>query len=420
MVTKAQTRQDVADNLFPFDRFRRGTTNGSGNTASLLIDDNLKSNMVRPNRLIDAWVLITAGAKAGESAQVEQFDHVNGKLGLAGGISGDPGQSNAYEVFYGVDPEQFLDAIKEMQRRTRAPQLWIPSLLSDPYLEATIGDHWTDQGAPTTTVYDTDGANVLLGEKALAVASADDGEGVYSEPFNALTNERLIVSAWGRGGDFDVRLVVSLNGAIIGEARLLDLDWQEARFNEIVTDGTTAVEVRFISNAAAQDFYISAPIVVQSGFERLYQAPSWLLAESQIEEAVVIPQGRAADLADTYHPLSRDMEASLGMRWVRSDRDVHPLHVRFANPSPNDLVAIRAKRPMSESAAAAIGTAWVTEDAVDIPVDREYAAAKVTSILLRKRGIAGWKRWEREADRHARRLSYGGRALHSEERRVAV
>ncbi len=421
MVTKAQTRQDVADNLFPFDRFRRGTTNGSGNSATLLVDDDLKSNMVRATRLIDAWVLLTAGTRAGESAQVEQFDHVNGKLTLAGGIGGAPGESNTYELFYGVDPDQFHAANKEMQRRTRAPQLWIPSLLSDPYLEAaTITDHWTDQGAPTATAYDTGAANVFLGERSLFVDSADADEGVYSNPFNVLTDERLIVAAWGRGGGFDVRLVVSVNGAIIKEARLLDLDWQEARFNEIVTDGTTAVEIRFISNAAGQAFYISAPVIVQSDRERVYAPPSWLLAESQIEDVVVVPQGWAADLVDTYHPLSRDMESSLGMRWIRSDRDVHPLHLRFANPAANDLVGILAKRPLAEAVDAAVGTAWVTEDAVDSPVDREYAAAKVTSILLRKRGINGWKRWEREADKHARRLDYGGRDVRSEERRVAV
>ena len=411
MVTRLLNRQDVADNLFPNDRFRRGTTNAAANTATILADDDLKSNMVRPTRLIDAWVLITSGPQLGDRAQVEQFDHVNGLLTLGGGIGGAPGQSRTYELFYGIDPAQIHTAIDEMQRLTRVPQLWIPSLLSDPYLEAaTITDHWTDEGSPTATVYDTAAANVLLGERSMAVASADAGEGVFSNPFNALTNERLIVAAWGRGGDFDVRLVVSLDGAIISEARLLDLDWQEARFNDIVAAGTTAVEIRFISNAANQAFYISAPVIVQSDFERLYAAPSWLLTESQIEDVVVIPQGRTADLVDTYHPLSQDMYASLGMRWIRSDRDVHPFHVRFANPAANDLVGILAKRPLDA----------LSGDTSVSPVDRDYAAAKVTSILLRKRGVDGWKRWEREADKHARRLHYNGRDVRSEERRVAV
>ena len=111
MVTKAQTRQDVADNLFPNDRFRRGTTDAANNSTTVLADSALVANMVTPSRLIDAFVLITAGAAAGDSARVEQYDRPQGRLTLGGGISTAPGQSNTYELFYGIDPAQFKDAI---------------------------------------------------------------------------------------------------------------------------------------------------------------------------------------------------------------------------------------------------------------------------------------------------------------------
>jgi hypothetical protein len=411
VTTKAQTRQDIADNLFPNDRFRRGTTDAANNTATLLYDAGLQSNMVRPSRMIDAYVLLTAGARAGEYAQVEQFDHVNGILTLGGGIGGAPGHSNTYELFYGINPEQVEDAMNEMRRRTRHPQLWIPSLVTDSYLEDdTVTSFWTVEGAPAFFQYDTSAEDVYHGERSIYISGVD-GTGFYSDGFNVLQDEKLLVSTIARvvSGSLAVSLRLPGGATTFDTVTLDEIAFSEARFVWTLSLSSPSACALYFIGVGVYGAYVSAPVVVQSGFRREYSAPSWLTSESQVEEMVYVASGRAASAqADTYYPLTGSSRARTNPQFIRSDRDVHPLRLQMTNPADR-LVAVAAKRPMAEFADAAVGATWVTEDAVDSPVDQDYAAAKVTSILLRKRGARGWRSWEREADKHARRMRYGGR-----------
>ena len=183
----------------------------------------------------------------------------------------------------------------------------------------------------------------------------------------------------------------------------------EARIARTIQGSVTDMRLRFVSGVAASTFYISPYVIAQSSWRRAYTVPSWLVSKKQIVDLVSMPLGQphGADV-DVYLPLSARLKALADIQFVRSDIDLRPLRMMFGNPTDRPVL-VKAKRPLPEIATAATTTTC----------DRKYAALRVLSKLIRARG-GGWGRWDRDADRRARQMGYGGRDLRSREVRVGV
>ena len=311
-------------------------------------------------------------------------------------------------------PETVRDAINNVLKKTEAPHLWAPSLVTDSDMGANALTNWDAIGSPTTRAFVTTAAHVYFGPRALHLADADTDEGAQTEYFGVYDTESLLVSVLARVvvGTLNVILYRVTATAVAVKTVTLSLrepQYSEVRFRQTVPSGMRQGQLQFVAPEDNCEFYISPHVIVQSDRRRSYTVPSWLVSESQVVELVELPAGASADDDDSYIPLSSNLRSMTGLDFIRSDRDVNPLRIEFRNPGSNPVYLL-CKRPFAE-------LSILTEET---NCDEEFVVAKATAKILKDRGDAGWWVHDREAERRARKMGYGGRELRSESPTVLV
>ena len=311
-------------------------------------------------------------------------------------------------------PETVRDAVNGVLKKTDAPHLWAPSLVTDSDMGANALTNWDAIGTPTTRAFVTTAAHVYFGPRSLHLADADTDEGAQTENFGVYDTESLLVSVLARVvlGTLNVILYRVTATAVAVKTVTLSLrepQFSEVRFRQAVPSGMRQGRLHFVAPEDDCEFYISPHVIVQSDRRRSYAVPSWLVSESQVVELVQLPMGASADDDDSYIPLSSEFGSALGLSFIRSDRDANPLRIEFGNPG-NSPVYLLCKRPFAELSALTDTTSC----------DEEFVVAKAAAQILKNRGDDGWWLLEREAEARARKKGYGGRELRSESPTVLV
>lgn len=483
MVTKAETRQDVADIFFSKDRFRRGTANSSGNSATLLVDDSLKAGIVRPTRLIDAWVLITSGVCEGGIAGITQYDQATGSLTLDSGLFVDPGEGFTYELFYPpFEPTLVEGKINEFMRRTRVDTLWLPSLLGDSELDAAYYSAdgtgvTTDNGANTLTdlraewvVDEWVGHVVTCNAKTITVtgntATVITGSGGWSaDPGNSaaytisridtdwptvvavVTKEYTADAANVYLGEKSIYLAgVATNGF---KSAVVDVLADEKLLVSIIARSVGANATISLRNAAGTTTYDSADLY-ERAFTQIKLTET--LAETTVAQVrlyVVLNGAGAVYISAPIVMQSRTRRDYVAPAWLVSEGQVlEAVAMGFGTSATQD----QTYYPLTGSQRARAGISWLRSDRAanpmrarlqntesDVlafvcqrplaelrqdsdtsPVNREYAAAGVAARVLKTLGIPEWKTWNKEARMLAHRHDYNRSDLRGSNPLVSV
>jgi hypothetical protein len=321
-----------------------------------------------------------------------------------------------YLVFpKGLTPETLLRAINRVLRSTDAPHLWAPSLVDDSDMGENDLTKWPAVGTPDTREFVTTAANVLFGPRALHIDTAAAAtDGARSTAFNVHEDENLLVVLPVSVTKGDMRVIlydVSNSAAIETVTGLNDDAWTQVRFIENMPDNCEQAYLQFLADTVVDSgFYVSPHVIVQSDRRRAYDAPDWLLGESKVLNLLYQRQGYTAEADDAYVALSSEMVATVGLDFLHSARDIHPLRLEFTALTGLGPVYLECLRPFDE-------LSYKTETT---PCDREYLKYKAISNILRDRGDAGWRHFARIAASRAETLRYGERELRVEERQVYV
>jgi len=278
-------------------------------------------------------------------------------------------------------PETVVAAIRRVLRGTRQHHLWAPSLIADSDMDSGVLTNWDAVGTPTTREFVTTAANILHGERSLHIITNALTEGASTEIAYVGENETLLVSvpiqvisgscavvARNATAGSDLETIATVDDPLFTEVRKLLIP---------ISSDMEELTLRFLSATAASEFYVSPHVIVQSQWERHYAAPSWLESEAQIVDALYLPQGyTTSEVSYAYAALSRAARTLPGgYQLQRSDRDVTPVRVSFANPG-NDPVYFLCRRPAAD----------VTTDSGTTILDREYVREKALSLLWADRG----------------------------------
>ena len=315
----------------------------------------------------------------------------------------------------GLAPETVVDGLNRVLRATEAPHLWAPSLADDSDFDANDLTNWPAVGTPATREFVTTTASgMLFGERALQLITDAIGEGAESTSIPTYEGEMLLVSAHVAGPTGDVQVVLRNRSAATDlrtSGVVTDPLPSEVRFSQAVVDDMESAAVRFVNSAVAiGTFHVFPHIIVQSDRRRAYLAPSWLIGEGQVLDLLYLPLGADSEADDAFVALGAEMRAAMGLGFIRSDRDVNPLRLEFANYTGLGPVYLRCKRPFAE----------LTTDAATTPCDRQYLVQKALSLILRDRDDGEWRRWASSAAKRAAPLGYGGRELRSEQAMTRV
>lgn len=330
-----------------------------------------------------------------------------------GQVTGGPYLASSFLMYpKGLHPDIVRNAINAVLANTEAPALWAPSLVTDSDMDAADLTNWDAVGSPGTREFVTAAGSILYGERALHLASANDGVGAETENFDVTEGDVLTVMVFTRvlAGSMEVVLRDETAGAttraIIGlEERAYTTTW----FTESVPSESLQMSLRFLGESTGSEFFVSPYVIVQSQARVRYALPSWWTRSEQLIESVRLSPGYASDVSNSYISLSDYIIADSRPTFIRSDGDANPHWVEVAPASPYP-VAFLVKRPFEA----------LNGDASTTVADKTYVAWKAVSRILRDRQDKEWAAWGRMAQRRARLLGYGGRELRSQEVLTAV
>ena len=340
---------------------------------------------------------------------------------LSPAISASSG-SNIDVLLYalGLSPDTVRRALNEVIRNTDVLHLWFPSLVNDSeFANNAQATDWPEISGSTLSAvaFVTTAAHILLGERALHLTADAADEGAHSLTFRVTEDEQLLFSVMARieAGTWDIELYrETATAAVVKSVTIDEEDFTEVRFVETVPAGCEEMRVRFTSNAASDDIYISQPVLVQSLWQRTYVAPSWLTEpDRQIERAMVLRQGAASEATDAYVALSREFERWPLPDFLRSDRFAIPNRIQFAGTSKGPI-ALLCHRTFGELSA----------DTDTAGLDRQYVAHAAAANLARTARNPDWRTIAATSGPIARRVAhareYGKQRLVVEERQALV
>jgi len=338
---------------------------------------------------------------------------VNPDFALAATVVGEPYAAGSFLMYpKGLSPDYLVQRINDVLRTTEGQHFWFPSLVDDSDMSANDLTNWAAVDTPTTRAFTTTGADVLYGPRALEVGTNALAEGATSNSFDVSEREALVVTVFVRvtAGSLDVILrnvTAGSNTRTIDalDERLYTTVW----FTETVPADCEQMALRFLSDTATSTFFISGQVIVQSQHRRRYKAPSWLNRESLVKAAVHLLPGQSAEQTDSYISHDDYLLDSLGVSFLRSDSDVNPMWIEFAN-SHSYPIGLVAYRPFDELG----GDGSLTH------ADKDYVALKAVANILRDRGESDWKLWSRMASDRARVMRYGTREPRGVESLTAV
>ena len=423
-VTRLQLKQDVLRVLLQEDEALSHMpvplTTTADSAVGTIIDTVLSRGTVAANRYDGRYVEAVeqvnspdTGATHGQIARVNRggFADSTSTLTFSPDMDNAPNSGMDYLMYSrGLSPDELHELITETLREFEAPYWFIPSLLTDSHLPSTAvsGGSWIDVGTPsTTTELVTALANVLLGERSLHAIADAATEGFASLSVDVTEEERLSVIAFVQVnvGTCRVQLWNVTAGTQIAAVDVTQRAWTRVHISEAVPASCEQVQVRFLSTAASDDFYVSAEIGLQASHAMALAAPSWLTRQDQIVDAVSLPRGVPSAATDSFIALSERRQGVKPPRLLRVDSFLHPVRLMFASGGrPQALVC---KRRFDDF----VGTTAALLDADSIGADRDYLTARVLQKLYRDRSDPKWTFWRDQAQERARGLEYGRRRV---------
>lgn len=407
-------------------------TTSAGTTTTLL--DNVRLAVAAANadyfdgRIMEVLELEGAGPAIGEFARCTDF--TTATLTFTPALTLAPQSGMNYTVYpLGYSPAHIHDAFTRVLRATEGPHLWAPTLIANGDMDVATLTDYPAVGAPGTRAFVTTAANImpLFGERALQLITTATGQGAETLSVNVTENETLytFVFVSVTVGDLSVILRDQTAGANVTP---IATGIDEPMFTEVsfvlqAADNMEEARVRFVSDTvAASTFYISPPVILQSGHRRIYTAPSWLIGDQQIIDVGYLPQGFASEDPYSFMALTEPFRSLTGFSVLRNDRAATPLAVEFRNMIANRPIVLKVMRAFAD----------LTTDAGTTVCDRNYLADKATSLLFADKAtaalmagdpgqagrlVAASNAYAGKARAAAERLGYGGPRAVIENRR---
>lgn len=425
MPTRIALKQDIINVFAARDEALAGltmplTTTSLGSSTTL-IDTGLIRGTVNANfydgRVIEIVELVTNGPAVGSTRGVTDggISSSNGTLTFL--PTGNTVQTGTDYLIYplGLTPEMVNEGINRVLRNTDVPFIWAPSLVEDADFEDVVLTAWADVGSPSpATAFTITVADVLLGERAIKVQTDATSEGITSNDFRVTENEQLMIVCYVRAQDDAV--IVSLydstaNSDITPTVTIDEQLYTEARFTRAVADNMEIAQIRFIGSTNASEFYVAAPVIVQSMSVRSYPCPSWLVdPENQVKEAWYMPAGFASEASDSYVALSKEARMARMPTFLRSDRYLTPLRLELEADAAGPVV-LSCMRPLVELTTDSEAISTTAAPTGVTPADRQYVTHKVVANIMRDRGDTEWRMWAKSAATRAHALGYGEKSL---------
>jgi hypothetical protein len=223
----------------------------------------------------------------------------------------------------------------------------------------------------------------LFGERALNVVTDATAEG--AETLSAYVTEREVLYVFAfvsvTAGDIEVILRNQTAGTDLSpKAETIDEPmFTEVSFPVNAADNMEEARIRFVSDTvAASTFYISPPVILQSGSRRIYTPPSWLIGDQQIIDVGYLPQGATSEDLYSFIALSEPMRSLTEFSVLRNDRAATPLAIEFRNMTASRPMVLKVMRAFAD----------LTTDAGTTTADRNYVADKATSLIFADKGMA--------------------------------
>jgi hypothetical protein len=319
-------------------------------------------------------------------------------------VTGGPYAAGSFFLYpKGLHPDYVIERLNTVLRNTDSPHLWYPSLITDSDMSSNDVTNW-DIVAAGTRVFTTTAGDILYGERALTITAPATDDGVETEDFDVTENEQMIVLVHVRvtagSGKVILRRVTATAADLKTVTILNERVYTDVFFRETVPDGMIQAAIRVLGAEATSTIILSPHVVVQSDRRRAYAVPSWWTRENQLKEIVEYVPHYSSDVADSYISLSSQQYAMMNYDFLRSDRDANPLRVEFANCGSYPI-GFLVQRPFAE----------LPGDSSTTVCDKDYAAFKTVSNILRDRQDNSWKHWAARAANRAKMLGYGVREL---------
>ncbi len=381
----------------------------SPGSATTIVDTKLGRGTGQSNRFDGRAVEIISGTNDGDKSGIDDGGF-NGTTTLT--LSPDVTSTETavdYLIYpLGLGPEVLEELLSEILRDTRGPHYWFPSLVGDPDLtnssSYTDDTDWNTVGTPSTgPIFDTGAANVFLGERSVRVVADAADEGFESLSINVTETETILVSVYVKVavGSMDVVLYDVTGATAITTVVVDEPAWTQVRFSGAVPAASELLSIRFLSNANLDDFYVSAPIVLQATAERWYDAPSWLSYSSQIRQARYLDVNVSAVTANTFVPLSGRPKGLEMPGLLEMSRGVHQVKVAGLQAADNRPVYFDVIRNFDD----------VTTNAGTTVADRQYLRDALVAAVLKNWDDSQYPVWARRAGNRAHALGYNPREL---------
>jgi hypothetical protein len=370
-------------------------------------------------------VLTTEAAGASVTLSVVEIAAVD-DLGFNGtstvtfspAVSTTPPIATKYFLYpLGLSPELLGQTISDVLRETVGPHVHFPSLVADPdltlypnYVAAVVGGAIATVSSPTTNDYVVTSSGVFMGERAVHIIADGADEGFETANFSVTDTETLLVSVfvWVNVGSMDVVLWDSTGGAVLKTVIPDEPAWTEVRFAQAVGSGVEQCKLQFLSNANLDDFYVSAPMIVQSTRQRSYDMPSWLTYPGQVGGFRYLDTGPAsgagASPGDMYIPLGVQPRADHAPGSILDARGVHQVKLGGLIPADNRPVYLVAMRQFDD----------IITNAATTPADRQFMRDRVVARILDRWGDGDARRWQRRAQSRAEVLGYNPSSIRIE------
>lgn len=359
-------------------------TTADGTTTTLI--DTVRLAVAAGNtdyfdgRIIEILEAAVGGPAINEFARCTDFTVASGTLtftpAMTALVQGVP--TTNYTIYpKGYSPAHLHNAITRVLRATEGPHLWAPTLITNGDMDAATLTDYPAVSGPGTRAFVTTAANImpLFGERALNLVSTATGQGAETLSAYVTENEQLNVFVYLQVTAGDVSVILRDQTASANVDSITGID--EPMFTEVFLSASAAdnmeeARIRFVADTvAASTFYISPPVILQSGHRRIYTAPSWLIGDQQIIDVGYLPQGKGSEDSDSFLALTEPMRSLTGFSVLRNDRAATPLAVEFRSMIDRPIV-LKAMRPFAD----------LTTDAGTTTCDRNYLADKATSLIF--------------------------------------
>lgn len=330
----------------------------------------------------------------------------------------------------GLSPEYVEEHINEVLRQARGPHLYFPSLFADSDFNAATLTNWPDDTTPGTTDNElvTTAANVLLGQRSIHfVANAAD-QGVRSADVVITERENVLFACFVKCdvGSVDVILFDTTNATAIKTVTVDEQAWTLVSFTASIPDDCEQVRLRLQSNAANDDIYLGAHVILQSLTGGTYPLADWWDSETQINHWGYMPRGTNSEVANSFIALSAEWGPHPQVQIIRDELGVHPFrlimdsphtgmhqglwhgsghHRPLAGGSPGP-VFVNVQREFSE-----ITMGATTSNATTTPIDREYIVWRAVANMMRDMGDETFRGWNRKANTRAVSKGYSRRGV---------